>query len=83
MDLTGHLLAIIMCVVLTLDACHTIVVLAQPGYAHYHLGTLYEGEGLHADAMRHYAAAKTLLKGKRPQRRLGLTRRSSPPPMSS
>ena len=67
-----------------IQAYGTVVRLA-PSFAeaHCNLGTLYEAEGQNAEAIQHYAAAKKLLKGKRPQRRLGIVRGSSPPHSSA
>lgn len=67
-----------------IEAYETVVTLL-PSFAeaHCNLGTLYEAEGQRTQAIQHYAAAKRLLKGKRPQRRLGIVRRSSPPPAST
>jgi tetratricopeptide (TPR) repeat protein len=67
-----------------IEAYETVVTLA-PSFAeaHCNLGALYEAEGQKAEAIQHYAAAKKLLKGKRPQRRLGLVRGSSPPHTSA
>lgn len=67
-----------------IKAYKTVVSLA-PSFAeaHCNLGTLYEAEGQKAEAIQHYAAAKRLLKGRRPQRRLGIVRGSSPPHTSA
>ena len=58
------------------------VVTLQPTFAeaHYNLGMLYETEGQKAQAIQHYAAAKRILRGKRPQARLGMVGRPSEPP---
>jgi Tfp pilus assembly protein PilF len=67
-----------------IEAYETVVrLLPSFAEAHCNLGTLYEAEGQKAQAIQHYAAAKRLLKGKRPQKRLGIVRRSSPPPVST
>ena len=67
-----------------IEAYETVVkLLPSFAEAHCNLGTLYEAEGRKAQAIQHYAAAKRLLKGKHPQRRLGIVRRSSPPPAST
>ncbi|MEP6601783.1 MAG: tetratricopeptide repeat protein, partial [Nitrospirota bacterium] len=62
-------------------AAYERVVTLTPSFAeaHCNLGTLYEAEGQKAEAIQHYAAAKKLLKGKRPQRRLRMVRGASPP----
>lgn len=67
-----------------IDAYETVVTLA-PSFAeaHCNLGALYEAEGQKAEAIQHYAAAKKLLKGKRPQKRLGIVRGSSLPHTSA
>ena len=67
-----------------IDAYETVVTLA-PSFAeaHCNLGALYEAEGHKAEAIQHYAAAKRLLRGKRPQKRLGIRRGSSPPHTST
>jgi tetratricopeptide (TPR) repeat protein len=63
-----------------IDAYERVVTLT-PSFAeaHCNLGALYEAEGHKAEAIQHYAAAKRLLRGKRPQKRLGIIRGSSPP----
>lgn len=63
-----------------INAYERVVTLA-PSFAeaHCNLGALYEAEGHKAQAIQHYAAAKRLLQGKRPQKRLGVIRGSSPP----
>jgi tetratricopeptide (TPR) repeat protein len=67
-----------------IDAYERVVALA-PSFAeaHCNLGALYEAQGHKAQAIQHYAAAKRLLQGKRPQRRLGIIRGSSPPRTSA
>ena len=63
-----------------IDAYERVVRLA-PSFAeaHCNLGALYEAVGQKAQAIQHYAAAKRLLRGKRPQKRLGIRRGASPP----
>jgi tetratricopeptide (TPR) repeat protein len=67
-----------------IDAYERVVTLA-PSFAeaHCNLGALYEAEGHEAEAIQHYAAAKRLLRGKRPHKRLGIRRGSSPPHTSA
>lgn len=54
----------------------------QPAFAeaHYNLGMLYETEGQKAEAIQHYAAAKRILRGKRPKTPLDMVRRPLEPP---
>lgn len=63
-----------------IDAYERVVTLA-PSFAeaHCNLAALYEAEGQEAEAIQHYAAAKRLLRGKRPRKRLDIRRGSSPP----
>jgi tetratricopeptide (TPR) repeat protein len=63
-----------------IDAYERVVTLV-PSFAEAqcNLGALYEAEGHKAQAIQHYAAAKRLLRGKRPQKRLDIRRGSSPP----
>ena len=67
-----------------IDAYERVVTLA-PSFAeaHCNLGALYEVEGQKDQAIQHYAAAKRLLRGKRPQKRLGIRRGASPPHTSA